>query len=158
MEEQQTIKYIHELKYPIRERVTLQDLYSIDEAQNKTMKVVRLQNKALPFKNTSKRTSGGTQTQWGSISNERTPAHKAIDVLPANPATTAVHATKCKNNSYAKPGVGKCYWCGEPGHRSNKCPKRRPVNMADYEDEDEDEVQDSDFVEEEGEEATCMIQ
>ena len=30
--------------------------------------------------------------------------------------------------------------------------------MADYEDEDEDEVQDSDFVDEEGEAATCIIQ
>ena len=26
---------------------------------------------------------------------------------------------------------------GEPGHRSNECHKRRPINMADYEDEDE---------------------
>ena len=41
---------------------------------------------------------------------------------------------------------------GEPGHMSNECPKRRPVNMADYEDEDEvligTELEDSNFVEE----------
>ena len=62
-EEQQTAKYIHRLKYPIQERVALQDLYSIDKAQNKAMKVERLQNKALPFKNAAERTSGGTRTQ-----------------------------------------------------------------------------------------------
>jgi len=38
-EEQQTIKYIHGLKYPIQERVALQDLYPIDEAQNKAMRM-----------------------------------------------------------------------------------------------------------------------
>ena len=53
MEEQQTAKYIHELKYLIQKRVTLQDVYSVDEAQNKAMKVERLQNKTLSFKNTT---------------------------------------------------------------------------------------------------------
>jgi len=33
--------------------------------------------------------------------------------------------------------VDKCYRCGEFEHMSNECSKRRPVNMADYEDEDE---------------------
>jgi len=49
----------------------------------------------------------------------------------------AAPTTKGKENTYAKPRVGKCYRCGEPGHMSIECPKRRPVDMADYEDEDE---------------------
>jgi len=69
-EEQLTAKYIHELKYTIQERMALQDLYSIDEAQNKAMKVERLQNKALPFKNAIEKIIGGTRTQQGSTSNE----------------------------------------------------------------------------------------
>jgi len=32
MEEQQTAKYIHRLKYLILERMVVQDLYSVDEA------------------------------------------------------------------------------------------------------------------------------
>jgi len=47
-EEQHTTKYIHRLKYHIQECVALQDLYSVNEAQNKAMKFERLQNKALP--------------------------------------------------------------------------------------------------------------
>jgi len=37
---------------------------------------------------------------------------------------------KEQGESYAKPDVGKCYRCGEPEHKSNQCPKRRQVNMA----------------------------
>jgi len=74
---------------------------------------------------------------------------------------TSTPTTKGKENPDAKLEVGKCYRCGEPRHKSNECLKRRPVNMADYEDEDEvlieTESEDSDFVEE-GEAATCVIQ
>ena len=62
-EEQQAAKYIRGLKYPIQERVVFQNLYFVDEAENKAMKVKRLQNNVLSFKNTSERTYGGTQTQ-----------------------------------------------------------------------------------------------
>ena len=76
--------------------------------------------------------------------------------------TTSAFTTKGKENPYVKSGVGKCYRCGKPGHWSNECPKRRPVNIVDYEDEDEVlieiEPKDSDYVEEGGEIGTCMIQ
>ena len=56
-----------------------------------------------------------------------------------------------KENPYAKPEIGKCYRCGEPGHKSNEYLQRRPVNMTDYEDEDEvlieTEPEDFDFIE-----------
>ena len=69
--------------------------------------------------------------------------------------------TKGKENPYAKTRVDKCYRFGEPKHRSNECPKRRLVNIANYKDEDEVlieiEPEDSDFVEEDGEVATCVV-
>jgi len=43
MEEQQAAKYISGLKYSIQERVILHDVFSVDEAHNKALKVERLQ-------------------------------------------------------------------------------------------------------------------
>ena len=43
-EEQQTAKYIHELNYPIQEYVAIQDVFSVDEAQNKAMKIESLRS------------------------------------------------------------------------------------------------------------------
>jgi len=48
--EQQAAKYISGLKYPIQERVILYDVFSVDEAHNKVLKIERLQSRAPPFK------------------------------------------------------------------------------------------------------------
>ncbi|GFY87125.1 hypothetical protein Acr_05g0007640 [Actinidia rufa] len=41
-------------------------------------------------------------------------------------------------NPYAKASGDKCYRCGEPGHRSNTCPKRTTVNLVELVPEEED--------------------
>jgi len=47
-EEQQTAKYINGLRYTIQERVAFHDVFSIDKAHNKAMKIERLQSRAPP--------------------------------------------------------------------------------------------------------------
>ena len=142
--------------------MTIQDVFSVDEVQNKAMKIERLQSRALPFKGAAERISDNTKAQQGSTSCERPPARKTIDAPPANPVTTIAPTTEGKENPYAKPVINKCYRCGEPGYRSNEFPKGKPVIIADYEDEDEvsneTELEDSDFVEEYGEVTTCVVQ
>ena len=51
MDEQQTAKYISRLKYSIQERVILHDVFSVNEAHNKAMKIERLHSRAPPFRN-----------------------------------------------------------------------------------------------------------
>jgi len=129
--------------------VILHDVFSVNEAATRPLRL-----KDCKTESVAEKTSSSTKTQQGSTSGDRPPARKATDAFTANPATTATPTIKGKENSYAKPGVGKCYRCGEPKHKSNKCP-RRQVNMADYEDEDEVNVdiepEEFDFSEEYGE-------
>jgi len=87
-EEQQAAKYISGLKYPIQEHMILHDVFSVDEAHNKTMKIEMLQNRASPFKSVAEKTSSNTRTQQSSTSGDRPPAHKATDAPTAKPVTT----------------------------------------------------------------------
>nr|GMC66383.1 uncharacterized protein LOC109177054 [Ipomoea batatas] len=43
------------------------------------------------------------------------------------------------SNPYANPFVGKCFKCGETGHRSNECRARRSVNLIEENTGEEDE-------------------
>ena len=157
MEVQQEAKYIS-----IQERVILHDMFFVDDAHNKGMKIERLQSRASPFKNVEKKTSNNIRTQQSFTLGDRPLGQKVTGTATANPVTTAAPTTMGKENSYAKPSVGKCYKYGEPRNKSNEFPRRRQVNMTDYEDEDEvkigTELEKSDFTEEHGESATCMVQ
>jgi len=76
--------------------------------------------------------------------------------------TTNPAVAKGKENLDTKPGIGKCYRCDKPGHKSNEYPKRRQVNMANYGDEGEEVViedaSDSDFIEEHRDPVACIVQ
>ena len=64
-----------------------------------------------------------------------------------------------KQNPYAEPAVIKCYRYIEPGHKSNECPNKIPVNLADYEGHEDvidDDLSDADFTEG-GDRILCII-
>jgi len=145
--------------------VILHDVFSVNEAHNKALKVERLHNRAPFFKRPTpiEDSTCGTRVQLGSTTVDRSPAHQSTNVLASAPTMSTAATAKNKENSYIKSGVGKCYRCGEHGHRFNECPKRRQINLADYEDEGEEEVEiedldESDFAEEQGDPVACVVQ
>jgi len=125
------------------------------------MKIERLQSRAIPFRRSTQfeETQARADSQ---LSVDRPTTHRSTNPPATTLETIATTPAKSKKNPYTKPGVGKCHKCGEPEHKFNECPERRQVDMADYENEGEVEIEtepdDSDFAEEHGDVVTCIIQ
>ena len=109
-EEQQTVKYIHRLNWPIQECVAIQDMFYVDEAQNKAMKIERLQNRAPPSRH--------SLSIEEPVGNDEVPPSFTTTGQPIvqSPAKSLYIDTnnnpndrKSKDNPYTKHGVGKCY-------------------------------------------------
>nr|GMD35943.1 Zinc finger, CCHC-type [Ipomoea batatas] len=64
-------------------------------------------------------------------------------------------------NPYARPMTGKCFKCGEPGHRSNGCRARKSVNMVNQVTEGDEEDcefnEETEIAEEEGDHLSCVV-
>ena len=71
MEEQHVVKYISDLKYPIQECVILYDVFSVNEAHNKVMKIERLKIRALSFKSVAEKTFNNKRTQQSFTLSDR---------------------------------------------------------------------------------------
>jgi len=127
------------------------------------MKIERLRSRALPFKHPLS-IEDPTRDDGVSLSSMKT--GQTIVQPPAkastSPPTTKLAVAKSKDNPYTKLEVGKCYRCDESRHRSNECPKKRPVNVADHEEKNdvltEIELEDYDFTEEHGDRVAYVIQ
>lgn len=169
-QEQQTALYVNGLRFNIRERMTLAPVWSVDEAYNMALRAEELlsqatsrkQSMAAPIRNTTETNSQRTtpnQTFAPSIHNNLQEANtsrfqrqKGGDINSKNIAP----------NPYARPMIGKCFKCGEPGHRSNECRARKSVNFieeqAEFQEEEginEDEIE---VAEETGEHLNCVVQ
>ncbi|KAL8124877.1 hypothetical protein AgCh_012512 [Apium graveolens] len=99
------------------------------------------------------RTRQESEPTLTSYSKEKVITRNQQPAKPYHPRNiNGIETSKSANvNSYAPSGVDKCYRCGEPGHKSNQCPRRAQVGLATHDeddiydipnevDEDEDEI------------------
>ncbi|GFS38746.1 hypothetical protein Acr_00g0059150 [Actinidia rufa] len=87
--------------------------------------------------------------EWAESSDSRSGENRQYLSPQSQPVTNSGSQTKAVTtgsttrqggnpNPYAKASGDKCYRCGEPGHRSNTCPKRATVNLVEPLPEEED--------------------
>ena len=128
---QQVSKFVGGLCLTIQDRVSMQTIYSLTEAINLATKAEAQLERAKSI--------AGTRSSFD-------PNRAAIDKgkflafqpLPINtskgPNSNGAPlriggAIEAPRNSYALPSSDKCYRCGQPGNRSNQCPRRSTVNL-----------------------------
>jgi hypothetical protein len=131
---QQVARFIGGLRINIQDRVSMHTIYSLTEAINLATKAEEQLDRT--------RSTGIPRSP---IESMQTTTHK--ERFPLNPpppmsnfakgpssnrtqvTTAGVVPPEAPRNPYSRPASDKCYRCGQPGHRSNQCPKRGVVNL-----------------------------
>uniref|UniRef100_A0A6N2LGG3 Reverse transcriptase n=1 Tax=Salix viminalis TaxID=40686 RepID=A0A6N2LGG3_SALVM len=178
VEAQQVSRYLGGLKPSIRERIGLQVVWTVDEAHNMALKAELMEKSATrfsPFRNSGEpiyrgKFAAAEGQNPPKITNDQTPRGAAsTSNQSGGRAVIAAREAPRASSAYVKPGGFKCYRCGQPGHRSNECPARRPVNLVDAGMDDEDNyveeesrmvelLEGAEVAEEEGEFVNCVVQ
>ncbi|XP_057791898.1 uncharacterized protein LOC131008818 [Salvia miltiorrhiza] len=123
-EGQQISRYIHGLKPTIREKIGCQVILTLSEAQNMAQRAESMGFRSYYGREENRRNFGETNKPNSNL-EVASSSNKRDIVVKEN-------IKKQSENPYAKPTGDKCYRCHEIGHRSNNCPKRRPVNMTEH--------------------------
>ncbi|XP_038989925.1 uncharacterized protein LOC120113183 [Phoenix dactylifera] len=140
-ENQQVARYIGGLKPAIRDQVDLYPVWSLTEATSLALKLeAQATRKAHQFQpmnraSSSRSTIAKPKTVEGAATSSQPPPISTS--RGAGNFSRQQAAPKGNGNPYERPMPIKCYRCQEVGHRSNECPRRRPVHVVEAEDEEE---------------------
>ncbi|KAB5521262.1 hypothetical protein DKX38_025581 [Salix brachista] len=113
----------------------MQTIHSLTEAIKAETQLGRTRTTASPV-NSYEHSNGGPYK--GKLPmNPPPPSYTARGTGPNRLSITTTGATvmEAPRNPYSRPSSDKCYRCGQPGHRSNQCPKHGTVNMIGAEEE-----------------------
>lgn len=130
-EEQTAARYISGLNSLIQEKLSLISIWSVDQAQNLATKAERLASKTgVGFKwptFESSSTYRGRPNQSQLFLPSTTTSTTTTSKASGSGVDKGKEVQTAKSNPYAKPTGDKCFICGEPGYRSNVCPKRNTL-------------------------------
>ncbi|OVA04718.1 zinc finger protein [Macleaya cordata] len=136
MEEQQVFRYVSGLKSEIREAIYLHTINNVTEAVALAQKM-ELQPKTSTRNQSSYRSGGNYKAAIESTTDKSAATQSAshnsavAKGITIESSTPHVQTSTRGNNPYAKPMGDKCWRCGQQGHLSNTCPRRRQTALMD---------------------------
>ncbi|XP_028556926.1 uncharacterized protein LOC110109044 [Dendrobium catenatum] len=141
-------RYIGGLKESIQERLELNSVWSMPQAVNFAMKAELQQNRHTKTTNSSYNRRPWQETNTGSSKNTPPVIKSQTSNAPVTQPATPAHAVSdgkvqvrsrpvTKDNPYTKPNTLKCFRCFQPGHKSNECPQRQQVQLAECQEDAE---------------------
>ncbi|XP_012844444.1 PREDICTED: uncharacterized protein LOC105964483 [Erythranthe guttata] len=176
-ENQQVPRYLNGLRVNIRDRIGLQAVYTIDQAQSMALRAEEFE-KQKSVSNYRRSTleynppvDKGKSVGQNLTPNTPPPRPQRVQTRLGN-AVGSSNQTQPRpnnNNPYARPAPNLCYRCHKPGHRSIVCPERKPVGIVDgveedgefeqsLEDDNQEDYKRAELAEEEGDRVNCVVQ
>nr|GMD01401.1 zf-CCHC domain-containing protein [Ipomoea batatas] len=145
---------------------------TVDEAYNMALRAEELlsqatsrkQSMAAPTRNTTEANSQRTAPNQNFVPSLSNNSQEAVgnNSKFQRKKGGEISSKGIAPNPYARPKTGKCFKCGEPGHRSNECRARKYVNMVEEQDEFDEEGDinegEVEVAEEVGEHLNCVVQ
>ena len=134
-EDQRISRFVHELRVSIRDQVSLQTLYTLNEAVTLSKKIEYQHLRAgskFSNRNLEPSSSIANKGKQPMFTPRSQPVARENSGVNQSTVTVAGSAAQpiVNSNPYARPTGNKCYRCGEPGHRSSTCPKRAAMNLV----------------------------
>jgi hypothetical protein len=161
-EAQRVARYVSGLKPSIQEKIGMQTMWTVAEANGLALKAELLEkpSRLVSYQRnsyqrntevTNSPADRGRTTQQGSRGFPRTvnPASKGINT--SNPSSSGDGSRNtnpsqiARTNPYEKPTGDTCYRCGKLGHRSNVCPVRKQAALINDEIVEDEEAEDDDY-------------
>ncbi|KAI0493237.1 hypothetical protein KFK09_027513 [Dendrobium nobile] len=164
-------RYIEGLKDSIHDRLELNFVWSMSQAVNFALKVeiqqARQTKTSFNCRHWQETPSGSSKVTTPAVTKPQ-PVGNPIMPSSSNNAefkTPPRPKFQTKENPYAKPSTLKCFRCFQPGHKSNECPQRQQVHIAEGEggvESEEAEVHEEEEVEnilaDKGEPLICVME
>ena len=142
-EDQRISRFVHELRVSIRDQVSLQTLYTLNEAVTLSKKIeYQHLRSSSKFSNRSSESSSSTANKGKQLMFTPRSQLMVRENSGVSQSTVAVASSAAQSianaNPYARPTGNKCYRCKELRYQSSTCPKRAAMNLVVAE---KDEVQ-----------------
>ena len=131
-EAQQVARFVGGLRWAIQDRVAMQTVYTLTEAVALAIKVeTQLDRTKTALGGRSFVDNNRVVMNKGKAPMAQPFFSKAVsnNGAPTQPVSIAPPEI-APRNPYAHPAGDKCYRCGQPGHRSNQCPRRGTINLV----------------------------
>ncbi|XP_024031026.1 uncharacterized protein LOC112094434 [Morus notabilis] len=124
-------RYLGGLRDQFQDQLVLRTIWTLSEAVNLAYKVEgQLQRPSLraPYPCNNDSTSRNTSSVIGARSPQV--SKPTPDAPEASRAAEKLPSIQNKPNPCARPFLGRCLRCNQPGHKSNECPQHRQVNLV----------------------------
>ncbi|XP_039115486.1 uncharacterized protein LOC120250711 [Dioscorea cayenensis subsp. rotundata] len=130
-EGQQVTSYLERLRLALRDGISVRVIRTLSKVKNMALKAELMQQERSWWNREDYKAveSTGEFKNRSNKNNNKYGRNKMAETVGKD------KDVRITENPYSKSTMGKCFKCNQPGHKSNKCPLRKTVNIVEKNEE-----------------------